>query len=102
MQRSITRQIVLQLDEGEAALALAGGKGASLTRMAIAGLPVPPGFLLTTEAYRDIARRVVTARRSGVTDLVSRRRWRGARSFVARACIHTRDRPPLEEQPALF
>ena len=52
MQTSTTRQIVLRLDEGEAALELAGGKGASLTRMATAGLPVPRGFLLTTEAYR--------------------------------------------------
>ena len=31
---------------------LAGGKGLSLGRMAVAGLPVPPGFVVTTEAYR--------------------------------------------------
>jgi pyruvate,water dikinase len=29
-----------------------GGKGASLARMAAAGLPVPPGFHITTETYR--------------------------------------------------
>ena len=29
-----------------------GGKGASLARMAAAGLPVPPGFHITTAAYR--------------------------------------------------
>jgi pyruvate,water dikinase len=29
-----------------------GGKGASLARIARAGFPVPPGFLITTDAYR--------------------------------------------------
>jgi phosphohistidine swiveling domain-containing protein len=29
-----------------------GGKGASLARLAAAGLPVPPGFCITTAAYR--------------------------------------------------
>ncbi|MDB5305799.1 MAG: ppsA [Gemmataceae bacterium] len=29
-----------------------GGKGLSLGRMAAAGLPVPPGFVVTTDAYR--------------------------------------------------
>lgn len=33
-----------------------GGKGLSLGRMAAAGLPVPDGFLLTTEAYRNRSR----------------------------------------------
>jgi pyruvate,water dikinase len=31
---------------------LAGGKGANLGELTRAGLPVPPGFVLTTEAYR--------------------------------------------------
>ena len=31
---------------------MVGGKGASLARMAAAGLPVPPGFHVTTAAYR--------------------------------------------------
>ena len=53
MQTSTTRQIVLPLDRGAAALALAGGKGAALTRMATAGFPVPPGFVLTIEAYKQ-------------------------------------------------
>jgi phosphoenolpyruvate synthase/pyruvate phosphate dikinase len=34
------------------ALALAGGKGANLGEMTRAGLPVPPGFVLLTPAYR--------------------------------------------------
>src|SRR5919108_194559 len=32
-------------------LALAGGKGASLGELSAAGLPVPPGFVVTTRAY---------------------------------------------------
>jgi pyruvate,water dikinase len=51
----------------EATLDLAGGKGASLARLAAAGLPVPDGFLLTTAAYRrvveagDLQPRIVAA-----------------------------------------
>ena len=36
-------------------LALVGGKGANLGEMAGAGLPVPPGFCLTTAAYEQVA-----------------------------------------------
>ena len=32
---------------------IAGGKGASLSRMAIAGLPVPPGFVISAGAFHD-------------------------------------------------
>jgi len=32
---------------------LLGGKGASLAQMTQTGLPVPPGFIITTEACRD-------------------------------------------------
>jgi rifampicin phosphotransferase len=32
-------------------IALAGGKGANLGELSHAGLPVPPGFVLTTRAY---------------------------------------------------
>jgi pyruvate,water dikinase len=42
---------ILKLDSPEATLELVGGKGASLARMAAAGLPVPPGFQITTIAY---------------------------------------------------
>src|SRR5437660_5519961 len=37
-------------------LALAGGKGANLGEMTRAGFPVPPGFCVTTAAYRDFVR----------------------------------------------
>jgi pyruvate,water dikinase len=45
-------EFILKLDSPDATLELVGGKGASLARMARAGLPVPPGFQITTHAYR--------------------------------------------------
>jgi rifampicin phosphotransferase len=36
-------------------LALVGGKGANLGEMSAAGLPVPPGFCITTAAYEQVA-----------------------------------------------
>jgi pyruvate,water dikinase len=42
----------LPLTSPAATRELVGGKGASLRRLAAAGFPVPPGFDLTTEAYR--------------------------------------------------
>ncbi|MGH4025513.1 MAG: PEP/pyruvate-binding domain-containing protein [Pseudonocardiaceae bacterium] len=45
--------VVMPLDGAQADLAHVGGKGASLARLASAGLPVPPGFHVTTAAYRD-------------------------------------------------
>ena len=42
----------LRLDATEATHNLVGGKGKSLARLARMGLPVPPGFHLTTAAYR--------------------------------------------------
>lgn len=44
--------LVLALDDASATLEHVGGKGASLARLALAGLPVPPGFCVTTTAYR--------------------------------------------------
>src|SRR5579859_431527 len=43
---------VVALDDASATLEKVGGKGASLARLAAAGLPVPPGFHITTAAYR--------------------------------------------------
>lgn len=43
---------VQDLSDAEGGLARLGGKGASLARLASAELPVPPGFVLTTDAYR--------------------------------------------------
>lgn len=45
--------LVLPLDDDAATLEQAGGKGASLARLSANGLPVPPGFHITTAAYRN-------------------------------------------------
>jgi pyruvate,water dikinase len=37
---------------GDGAIAAVGGKAANLGRLILAGFPVPPGFCVTTEAYR--------------------------------------------------
>ncbi|GAA2981386.1 PEP/pyruvate-binding domain-containing protein [Actinokineospora diospyrosa] len=50
--RSTTEVMVLALDDPAADLLAVGGKGAALARLARAGLPVPPGFHITTAAYR--------------------------------------------------
>lgn len=47
---------VLALDDPAATLEQVGGKGASLALLAAAGLPVPPGFHVTTAAYRHFVR----------------------------------------------
>ena len=58
---------ILKLQSPDATLELVGGKGASLAHMAVAGLPVPPGFLITTHAYRrfvsanDLAEAILSA-----------------------------------------
>ena len=44
--------LILPLNDASATLELTGGKGASLARLAAAGLSVPPGFHVTTVAYR--------------------------------------------------
>jgi phosphohistidine swiveling domain-containing protein len=44
---------ILPLSDPQADLEMTGGKGASLAKMALAGLPVPDGFHVTTEAYRE-------------------------------------------------
>jgi len=43
---------IVSLSDTSAGLSQVGGKGSSLARMAAAGLPVPPGFHITTAAYR--------------------------------------------------
>lgn len=43
---------ILPLSDVSAGLFQVGGKAASLARMSAAGLPVPPGFTITTDAYR--------------------------------------------------
>ena len=45
-------EYVMSLSDQRANLETVGGKGASLARLFIAGLPVPIGFHITTQAYR--------------------------------------------------
>ena len=45
-------RFILPLADPQAVLENVGGKGASLARLATAGLPVPGGFHVTTHAYR--------------------------------------------------
>jgi phosphoenolpyruvate synthase/pyruvate phosphate dikinase len=48
--------IILPLTEiDKDSLRLVGGKGANLGEMTRAGLPVPPGFCVTTVAYEHVA-----------------------------------------------
>jgi pyruvate,water dikinase len=44
--------LTLPLEASWSSLAQVGGKGAALAKLAAAGLPIPPGFHLTTTAYR--------------------------------------------------
>ena len=54
MTTTATQKWVYRFAEGSASLRdLLGGKGAGLAEMTRAGLPVPPGFTITTEACRD-------------------------------------------------
>lgn len=46
----------ITMDSPSATIDVAGGKGASLARMVEAGLPVPSGFIVTTDAYRAFIR----------------------------------------------
>ena len=48
------KKYVYMFDEGKARMKeLLGGKGAGLAEMTNLGLPVPPGFTITTEACND-------------------------------------------------
>ncbi|HMB22141.1 MAG TPA: PEP/pyruvate-binding domain-containing protein, partial [Anaerolineales bacterium] len=47
------KSFILPLPNTEATLETVGGKGLSLAKMINAGLPVPDGFHVTTEAYRQ-------------------------------------------------
>ena len=62
---------VLPLNSPLATLDAAGGKGANLSRLHEAGFPVPPGFVITTDAYDDFTQtnglaRIVAGRLAGL------------------------------------
>lgn len=63
----IASPIVVDLADDQAgALDLVGGKAANLHVLLRAGMPVPPGFCVTTEAYRR------AAAQAGLDDLLDR------------------------------
>ncbi len=58
MGSKMVKKYVLSFEEGDwKDKKLLGGKGASLAQMVQLGLPVPPGFTITTEACRDFYHR---------------------------------------------
>ncbi|WP_084960055.1 PEP/pyruvate-binding domain-containing protein [Thermoactinospora rubra] len=62
----------LALDDPRADLPTVGGKGASLARLARAGLPVPDGFHVTTHAYRRfVAEHGLTGRPQEMARLIT-------------------------------
>lgn len=61
--------------------ALVGGKGASLTRMKRLGLPVPDGFTLTTEVWREMDGGQMSPARFG------RILYRALRKFIPKGSI---------------
>ena len=57
VQQTKVRGIVDLSEVGLGDVALVGGKGANLGEMIAAGFPVPPGFVVTAEAYLDAMER---------------------------------------------
>ncbi|HSP29822.1 MAG TPA: PEP/pyruvate-binding domain-containing protein, partial [Ilumatobacteraceae bacterium] len=57
MQSTRVRRIVDLSDVGIGDVELVGGKGANLGEMIAAGFPVPPGFVVTADAYLDAMER---------------------------------------------
>src|SRR5262245_4978436 len=89
---------------GRADLALAGGNGANLGEMTRAGLPVPPGFCVTTAAYRlflaghpDLDGLFAALDTAGPDDLEAVRRAAGA----ARAALLALPIPAAVERAVL-
>jgi len=62
---------ILPFSSSEATLESAGGKGMNLARLARAGFAVPPGFIISTDDYREFlnANRWLPAILSGVANL---------------------------------
>lgn len=62
---------ILTFDSTEATLETAGGKGLNLARLTRAGFDVPPGFIISTDAYREFVHtnRWLPEIVSGVTEL---------------------------------
>ncbi|HVK23206.1 MAG TPA: PEP/pyruvate-binding domain-containing protein [Actinokineospora sp.] len=84
--------VTLPLDAAAADLATVGGKGASLARLARAGLPVPTGFHITTDAYHAFVA-------GGLEETLSDALTRGDAAEVIAAAFAEHDLPPWLAQP---
>lgn len=51
--KEMSRKWVYLFEESNMGRDLLGGKGAGLAEMTRIGLPIPPGFIITTEAWKD-------------------------------------------------
>src|SRR5205085_1851855 len=50
----VAMNLIVEFDQSELGLvSLVGGKGGNLIALTAAGFPVPPGFVITSEAYRQ-------------------------------------------------
>ena len=54
-------QLIIRLSDPPAAATEVGGKGAALMRLAAAGFPVPPGFVITTAAFQQPVEAAIAA-----------------------------------------
>ena len=77
---------------------VAGGKGASLSRMVAAGMPVPPGFVVGAEAFREFVRNSASSEEyspPGSTPSTSAmpRFWRARRAGSAKRSDRARSHP---------
>lgn len=93
--------LVISLDTvGRDDVALVGGKGASLGEMVRLGLPVPPGYVVTTTAFREVLAEIDAERRFTATiACVDPQDHRGVEMATAplREAITTRPLPPAIE-----
>ena len=84
---------------------LLGGKGANLAEMSLIGIPVPPGFTITTEVcgtYYERDRKLPEEVRPQVEAALARWRRPSARSSATRPtrCSSASDRAPPCRCPA--
>jgi pyruvate,orthophosphate dikinase len=83
--RESTAKLIYFFEEGDAQMRdLLGGKGAGLAEMTRAGLPVPPGFTITTEACLDfyrLGRRFPDGLEKGIEAAMSELERRTAKVF---------------------
>lgn len=73
MTPHVAEQWIMPLNDSAATVEDAGGKGASLAALTVAGFPVPPGFVITTDAYRQFVaendlRRIIDLQTTSISE----------------------------------